>query len=138
MFRPITWKSCAKPSAKKQPRYSLSQFEAKAEYGFHPTGSCKDSEKSVTEKDILLIFDEVQTSFGRTGKLFACQHWNVTPDVMCLAKPLRGRVTARITVAKENIMASLKIGEHSTTYSGSPLVCAAGCAAIDVLYRRRN
>jgi acetylornithine/LysW-gamma-L-lysine aminotransferase len=90
-----------------------------------------------TEKGVLLIFDEVQTSFGRTGKLFGCQNWNVTPDVMCLAKPFAGGLPIGITIAKENIMASLKIGEHSTTFSGSPLVCAAGCAAIDALLEEK-
>jgi acetylornithine/LysW-gamma-L-lysine aminotransferase len=89
------------------------------------------------EKGILLIFDEVQTSFGRTGKLFGCQNWNVTPDIMCLAKPFAGGLPIGITVAKENIMASLKVGEHSTTFSGSPLVCAAGCAAIDALLEEK-
>jgi len=87
------------------------------------------------EKSVLLILDEVQTSFGRTGKLFGCDHWGVTPDVMCLAKPFAGGLPIGITVAKENIMASFKIGEHSTTFSGSPLVCAAGCAAINVLVK---
>jgi acetylornithine/LysW-gamma-L-lysine aminotransferase len=87
------------------------------------------------EKNVLLILDEVQTSFGRTGKMFGCDHWCVTPDVMCLAKPFAGGLPIGITVAKENIMSSFKIGEHSTTFSGSPLVCAAGCAAIDVLVK---
>ncbi|MCL1977340.1 MAG: aspartate aminotransferase family protein [Candidatus Bathyarchaeota archaeon] len=85
------------------------------------------------EKNILLILDEVQTSFGRTGKLFGCQNWNVTPDIMCLAKPFAGGLPIGITVAHENIMSTFKVGEHSTTFSGSPLVCAAGCAAIDAL-----
>ncbi|MBN1357859.1 acetylornithine/succinylornithine family transaminase [Candidatus Bathyarchaeota archaeon] len=87
------------------------------------------------EKNVLLILDEVQTSFGRTGKMFGCDHWCVTPDVMCLAKPFAGGLPIGITVAKEEIMSSFKIGEHSTTFSGSPLVCAAGCAAIDVLVK---
>ena len=89
--------------------------------------------KLCDEKDVLLILDEVQTSFGRTGKMFGCDHWSVVPDVMCLAKPFAGGLPIGITVAKEEVMSSLKIGEHSTTFSGSPLVCAAGCAAIDVL-----
>ncbi len=87
------------------------------------------------EKNVLLILDEVQTSFGRTGKMFGCDNWCVIPDVMCLAKPFAGGLPIGITVAKENIMSSFKIGEHSTTFSGSPLVCAAGCAAIDVLVK---
>jgi acetylornithine/LysW-gamma-L-lysine aminotransferase len=86
-----------------------------------------------TEKNVLLIFDEVQTSFGRTGKLFCCQNWNVTPDIICLAKPFAGGLPIGITVAREDIMSTLKVGEHSTTFSGSPLVCAAGCAALDTL-----
>jgi acetylornithine/LysW-gamma-L-lysine aminotransferase len=87
------------------------------------------------EKGVLLILDEVQTSFGRTGKLFACEHWGVTPDVMCLAKPFAGGLPIGITVAKEEVMSSFKIGEHSSTFSGSPLVCAAACAAINALVK---
>ena len=86
-----------------------------------------------SEKNILLIFDEVQTGFGRTGKMFGCQHSGVTPDIMCLAKPFAGGLPIGITIAKESIMSSLKLGEHSTTFSGNPLVSAAGCAAIDAL-----
>jgi acetylornithine/LysW-gamma-L-lysine aminotransferase len=89
------------------------------------------------EKNVLLILDEVQTSFGRTGKMFGCEHWGVTPDVMCLAKPFAGGLPIGITVAKEAIMSSLKVGEHSSTFSGSPLVCAAACAAIDVLLKEK-
>ncbi len=89
------------------------------------------------QKGVLLIFDEVQTSFGRTGKLFGCQNWNVTPDIKCQAKPFAGGLPIGITVSKEEIMASLRIGEHSTTFSGSPLVCAAGCAAIDALLEEK-
>ncbi len=86
-----------------------------------PDGYLQGLREICDEKNILLIFDEVQTSFGRTGKLFACEHWNVIPDVMCLAKPFAGGLPIGITIAKENIMSSLKLGEHSTTYSGSPL-----------------
>jgi acetylornithine/LysW-gamma-L-lysine aminotransferase len=89
------------------------------------------------EKNILLIFDEVQTSFGRTGKLFGCQNWNVTPDVMTLAKPFAGGLPIGITVAKDSVMSALKLGEHSTTFSGGPLVCAAGCAAIEALIEEK-
>ncbi len=89
------------------------------------------------QKGILLIFDEVQTGFGRTGKLFGCQNWNVTPDILCLAKPFAGGLPIGITVAKESIMSVFKVGEHSTTFSGSPLVCAAGIAAIDALVEEK-
>jgi len=98
-----------------------------------PDGYLQGLRELCTQKGVLLIFDEVQTSFGRTGKLFGCQNWDVTPDVMTLAKPFAGGLPIGITVAKDNIMSALKVGEHSTTFSGGPLVCAAGCAAIDAL-----
>lgn len=89
------------------------------------------------EKGILLILDEVQTGFGRTGKMFACEHWDVTPDIICLAKSVAGGLPLGVTFAKENIMSSFKIGEHSTTFSGNPLICAAACAAIDVMVEEK-
>jgi len=85
------------------------------------------------DKDVLLIFDEVQTGFGRTGKTFACEHWNVVPDIMCLAKSVAGGLPMAATFAKEEVMSAFKRGEHSSTFSGNPLVCAAASAAIDVL-----
>ena len=98
-----------------------------------PDGYLRGLREICEEKKILLIFDEVQTSFGRTGKLFGCENWNVIPDIMTLAKPFAGGLPIGITVAKENVMSAFKLGEHSTTFSGSPLVCSAGCAAIDAL-----
>jgi len=98
-----------------------------------PDGYLQEVREICDEKNVLLILDEVQTSFGRTGKLFCCQNWGVTPDVMCLAKPFAGGLPIGITVAKENVMSALKVGEHSATFGGSPFVCAAGCAAIDAL-----
>ena len=89
------------------------------------------------EKNVLLIFDEVQTGFGRTGKMFACEHWGVVPDIICLAKSVAGGLPMGVTVAKEDIMCSLKIGEHSSTFGGSPLVCAAASATIDVLVNEK-
>jgi acetylornithine/LysW-gamma-L-lysine aminotransferase len=102
-----------------------------------PDGYLQAVRQTCDEKNVLLIFDEVQTSFGRTGKLFGCQNWDVTPDVMCLAKPFAGGLPIGITAARESIMSVLKVGEHSTTFSGSPLVCAAGCAAIDALVEEK-
>ena len=84
------------------------------------------------KQKILLILDEVQTSFGRTGKLFAFEHWKITPDILCLAKPFAGGLPIGITIAKKHIMSSLKTGEHTSTFSGSPVVCAAAIAAITI------
>jgi len=86
-----------------------------------PNGFLPGLREICDETDVLLIFDEVQTGFGRTGKLFACEHWGVIPDVMCLAKPVAGGLPIGVTIAKENVMSSLKVGDHSTTFSGSPL-----------------
>jgi acetylornithine/LysW-gamma-L-lysine aminotransferase len=102
-----------------------------------PEGFLKGLREICSQKNVLLMLDEVQTGFGRTGKLFACEHAEIVPDVMCLAKPLAGGLPIGVTLAKENIMAALKLGEHSTTFSGSPLVCAAGCAAIDALLEEK-
>ena len=89
------------------------------------------------EKGVLLIFDEVQTGFGRTGKIFACEHWNVTPDIICLAKSVAGGLPLGITMAREDVMSSLKVGEHTSTFAGNPLVCAAACAAIDIVVEEK-
>jgi len=89
------------------------------------------------EKDVLLIFDEVQTGFGRTGKVFACEHWNVVPDIMCLAKSVAGGIPMGATFAREDVMSAFQRGEHSSTFSGNPLVCAAASAAIDVLVEEK-
>ena len=102
-----------------------------------PDGYLKGLRELCDEKHILLMFDEVQTGFGRTGKLWASEHWGIVPDVMCLAKPLAGGLPLGATVAREDVMAALKVGDHSTTFSGNPLVCAAGCAAIDVLQEEK-
>ena len=102
-----------------------------------PDGYLKGLRELCDEKHLLLMFDEVQTGFGRTGKLFASEHWDVVPDVMCLAKPLAGGLPLGATVAREDVMSALKLGDHSTTFSGNPLVCAAGCAAIDVLLEEK-
>ncbi len=88
-------------------------------------------------KGVLLIFDEVQTGFGRTGKVFACQHWDIVPDIMCSAKSIAGGLPMGATFAKEEVMSAFQRGEHSSTFSGNPLVCAAASAAIDVLVEEK-
>ena len=83
----------------------------------------------------LLIFDEVITGFGRTGKVFACEHWQVTPDMMLLAKALGGGMPLGAFVSTPEIMATLSTAPplaHVTTFGGHPVCCAAGLAALDV------
>lgn len=102
-----------------------------------PNGFLKELREICDEKSVLLIFDEVQTGFGRTGKMFACEHWAVTPDIMCLAKSVAGGLPLGITFAKENIMSSFRTGEHTSTFSGNPLICAAASATIDIMVEER-
>ena len=84
-------------------------------------------------RNIVLIFDEIQSGLGRTGKMWAGQNWNTTPDIMCLAKGIAGGVPMGLVLAKQEIMDAMKLGEHSTTFGGSPIACAAGTATIEAL-----
>lgn len=105
------------------------------ESGIHvaPEGYLQKVREICDSKGLVLIFDEIQSGLGRTGKLWAGEHWNVTPDVMCLAKGIAGGVPMGATLAKEEIMSSLKLGEHSSTFGGNPLACAAGTAALECI-----
>jgi 4-aminobutyrate aminotransferase len=84
---------------------------------------------------ILLVFDEVQTGIGRSGKMFACQHWNVQPDIMTLAKGLGSGLPIGLVVAKKSIMQQWKSGAHANTYGGNPLCCAAALVTLDLVER---
>ena len=82
---------------------------------------------------ILLIFDEVQSGIGRTGKMFASEHWGVTPDIMSLAKGLGSGLPIGMVVAKRSIMSQWKRGAHGNTYGGNPLCCAAASATLELV-----
>lgn len=85
------------------------------------------------KRNLVLIFDEIQAGLGRTGKMWAGQNWNTTPDIMCLAKGIAGGIPMGLVLAKEGIIDAMKIGEHSSTFGGSPIACAAGTATIEAL-----
>lgn len=85
------------------------------------------------EKGILLIFDEVQTGLGRTGRLFAYEHYGVEPDIMTLAKALGGGVPIGAMLAKQHVAETFVPGNHASTFGGNPLACAAGLAAVTTL-----
>ncbi len=84
---------------------------------------------------ILLIFDEVQSGIGRTGKMFAAEHWGVRPDIMTLAKGLGSGLPIGLVVAKKTIMEKWKRGAHGNTYGGNPICCAAALATLDLVQR---
>ena len=90
--------------------------------------------RSLTDKHrMLLILDEVQTGMGRTGKWYAHQHWNLTPDIVTLAKALAGGVAMGGLVARPEVAAFLRPGTHAATFGGNPLACAAANAVLDVM-----
>jgi acetylornithine/LysW-gamma-L-lysine aminotransferase len=83
------------------------------------------------ERNILLIIDEIQTGFCRTGKMFAVEHWGIEPEIMCVAKALAGGLPIGAVLCSEKI--AVPTGKHGTTFGGNPLVCAAGVAAINFM-----
>jgi len=85
------------------------------------------------ENGAVLIFDEVTTGIGRTGKWFAYQHYDVEPDIITMAKALGGGVAIGAMMAKEEVAASLVPGKHATTFGGNALVCAAAVAVIEAI-----
>ncbi len=105
------------------------------ESGIHvaPDGYLQDVRKLCDEKGILLIFDEIQAGLGRTGRMWASEHWNTTPDIMCLAKGIAGGVPMGATLVKPEILSVMGKGEHSSTFGGNPLSCAVGIAALQAL-----
>jgi LysW-gamma-L-lysine/LysW-L-ornithine aminotransferase len=91
--------------------------------------------KLCSERGALLIIDEIQTGFCRTGRFFACEHFDLQPDILCLAKALGGGVPIGATLIGDAI--NIEPGLHGTTFGGSPLACAAALAAIDVYQQDR-
>jgi len=85
------------------------------------------------EYNLLLIFDEVQVGIGRTGKLFAYEHFGVTPDIMTLAKALAGGAPIGCMLAKDEFAESFTPGTHGSTFGGNPLVCAAAIASLHAI-----
>ncbi|TAJ29441.1 MAG: acetylornithine transaminase [Nitrospirae bacterium] len=89
------------------------------------------------QRDVLLIFDEIQTGMGRTGTLFAYEQLGVEPDVMTLAKGLGGGVPIGACLATDDVAAAFTPGTHASTFGGNPLACAAALAVLQVLLEGR-
>ncbi len=104
------------------------------EGGYHvpPAGFLPALRALCDRHGMLLVADEVQTGFGRTGKLFALEHWNVEPDILCLAKGIASGMPLGAIVARGDVM-DWPPGSHASTFGGNPVSCRAALATLDIL-----
>ncbi len=101
-----------------------------------PDGFLAGLRQICDEHGILLVFDEVQSGIGRTGKMFCAEHSGVKPDIMTLAKGLGSGMPIGAVVAKQSIMKKWKKGAHGNTYGGNPVCCAAANATLDLVQQQ--
>ncbi|MFB6305679.1 MAG: aspartate aminotransferase family protein [Flavobacteriales bacterium] len=108
------------------------------EGGIHPMDAdyLKTVRKICDKNDILLIFDEIQCGIGRTGYLFAKEYYEVTPDIMTIAKGLGGGTPIGAILSTDHVSEQISAGDHGTTFGGNPLVCAAALATINEINDR--
>lgn len=102
-------------------------------YVIPPAGFLHALRRICDEHNILLILDEVQTGFGRTGEMFAAQVVDVRPDIMAIAKGIANGFPLSATAASHELMSLWKPGAHGTTYGGNPIACAAALATLEVI-----
>jgi len=103
-----------------------------------PEGFLKQAREICDRHKVLLVLDEIQTGFGRTGKLFAHHYEGIKPDLMCLGKALGGGVLpVSAVVGSREVLGLFRAGEHGSTFGGNPLACAVARAALRVLVRDR-
>ncbi|MCL5803278.1 MAG: aspartate aminotransferase family protein [Candidatus Thermoplasmatota archaeon] len=100
---------------------------------FPPYGYMEAVRETTRENGTLLVMDEIQSGLGRTGKMWAHEHWGIVPDIMTVGKGIGGGIPMGVTIGKKEFMESLDVGEQSSTTGGNPLACAAGSALIGEL-----
>ena len=98
-----------------------------------PLGFLPRLREITRQHGILLIADEIQTGFGRTGELFAVRHWDVEPDILVMAKAIASGLPLSGFLARPEVMAALQPGSHGGTYGGNAVACAAALATLDVI-----
>lgn len=103
------------------------------ESGIHvpPDGFLREARRICDERGALLVFDEIQSGLGRTGRMWASEHDGITPDIMCVSKGLAAGIPMGATLVRRDILDSMGKGEHSSTFGGNPVACAAGAAALE-------
>jgi 4-aminobutyrate aminotransferase len=95
------------------------------------------TQKICRENGVLFVVDEVQTGFGRTGKLFASEHYSLSPDIMTLAKALGSGMPISAVMCSDDINTAWEAGDHTTTFSSNPICCAAALAGIEVIIEEK-
>jgi 4-aminobutyrate aminotransferase-like enzyme len=115
----------------------IEPYQGTAGFVFPPAGYLKKVEQWARTKGLLFILDEVQSSFGRTGKLFALEHENLEPDILALGKGIGSGVPIAAVAARSGVLASLEKGEMSSTAGGNPLACAAALAVFEIIEREK-
>ncbi|MGY2236799.1 acetyl ornithine aminotransferase family protein [Pseudomonas gingeri] len=111
----------------------LEPIQGEGGYLVPPDGFLEGLRALCDRHGILLIADEVQSGVGRTGKMFACQHWGLQPDIITLAKGLGSGLPIGLVTARKTLMQQWKRGAHGNTYGGNPLCCAAASATLDLV-----
>ena len=125
----------------KNPQSGLSEISAvfvepflgEGGYVIPPDEFLPELRRICDENNIILVMDEIQTGFGRSGKMFAYEHYNVVPDILVVGKAMAGGFPMAAVMGKEEIMTSWGVGLHTSTFGGNPLGCAASIAIIDTL-----
>lgn len=102
-----------------------------------PPSFLKKLREVADKHGILLIIDEVQTGFGRTGKLFAVEHYGIEPDIMLMAKGIAGGMPISAFITRKEISKKWLPGRHGSTFGGNPVSCAAALATIDVIFNEK-
>lgn len=108
-------------------------YQGTAGFVYPPDGWLKELEKWARERDLVLIVDEVQSSLGRTGKMYAIEWEDIHPQMLCLGKGLGSGVASSAVAAEEKVLSCMAPGELSSTWGGNPLACAASLAVLQVM-----
>jgi 4-aminobutyrate aminotransferase len=107
-------------------------IQGESGYNVPPPGFLPALRELCDRYNIMLVFDEVQSGMGRTGKMFACEHWNVQPDIICLAKGIASGMPLGAIIARDEVM-DWPPGSHASTFGGNPVSCRAALATMELL-----
>ena len=121
-----------KSGRKKWRRFLSSRCKAKAVTSCRRRSICRCFRSFAASTASLLVADEIQSGFGRTGKMFACEHWGIEPDILCAAKGIASGMPLGAMIARAEI-STWTDSTHGSTFGGNPVACAAALATIELL-----